>query len=346
MDTRVNGQKDDPDDGRVREYLDLVASRDVRGARALVLSELATDDGGLVRVIEDLLVPAMAEVGARWYDGRWNPAQEHVACGITESALSAATVRSRSRRPPEDAPSAVLVCPPGEAHVLPARFAAELLVEAGADVIVLGLPVPDRDLASYLTETQPAALILSCTESLALPGVRSAIAAAHQSGFPALVGGAGLGDDARRAHALGADGWALRPEEAMVLLRAWREQPPVLATAVPESEEVVALQGLGGSFFDDVLATLQRHVAAVGSYGAREVEQARADLKLIVSSISCALLGGDDRLFADFVTWSRGLLDARGVTAIVLDETLAVIREALGDGFPVARSMIDGAFAA
>jgi B12 binding domain len=98
MNTRVNAPVDGPESGQVGAYLDLVASRDVGGARTLVLSELSVGDGGLARVIDELLVPAMSEVGTRWYDGRWNAAQEHVACGITESALHAASVRARSRR--------------------------------------------------------------------------------------------------------------------------------------------------------------------------------------------------------------------------------------------------------
>ena len=56
MDTRVNAPVDGPDSGQVGAYLDLVASRDVGGARTLVLSELSVGDGGLARVIDELLV--------------------------------------------------------------------------------------------------------------------------------------------------------------------------------------------------------------------------------------------------------------------------------------------------
>lgn len=339
MATRTDGPVVAP----VADYLDRVAARDVTGARALVLAELRSGGDGLRWVIEALLVPAMTEVGARWYDGRWNAAQEHVASGITESALSAASVRARSRRPAADSPTVVVACPRGEAHVLAARFAAELLAEAGADVIALGLPVPDRDLADYLVEVRPDALVLSCTEPLALPGARDAVAAAHGVGVPVLAGGAGLGPDDRRARVLGADGWARRPEEGLAVLRSWRAQPPELAVATAEDREVGALQRLRDSFVDDVLSALIRRVYVVGRYGEREVEQARGDLRLIVSSLACALLADDERLFVEFATWGRGLLEARSVPAAVLDESLAEIGDALGPGFPRTHGLLAAA---
>ena len=326
MDSRSSARTGGSREHLVGEYLDRVAAHDVVGARTLVLTELATDDG-LSVLIDEILVPAMAEVGDRWYDGRWSPAQEHVASGITESTLSAASVRTRRRRPTADAPTAVLVCPRGEDHVLPARFAGELLVEAGADVIVVGLPVPDRDLAQFLVETRPSALVVSCTEPLALPGVRAAVAAAHRVGVAALVGGAGLGPDAHRAAAVGADGWAPRAEDAVRLLRIWRAQPPVLATARPEDPEVAVLRDLPAGFVGDALDP--------------EADHARAAVDKVLRALACSLLGDDERLVGQTVAWIRGLFDARGIPIALLDEALAATVNALGDrGLPHARALL------
>lgn len=296
----------------VEDYLDRIAARDVIGARRLVLSELAEDEG-LSALIDELLVPAMAEVGDRWYDGRWNPALEHIACGITETALSAASVRTRSSRPTTDAPTAVLVCPRGEEHVLPARFVGELLVEAGADVIVLGLPVPDAALADFLVESRPSALIVSCTEPLALSGVRAAVAVAHRVGVPALVGGAGLGPDGRRAASVGADGWAEEPDGALQLLRAWRDEVPVLAATGPEHPEVVELRKLPTGSISDGLAA----------------DEARTVVELVVRALACSLIGEDERLLRDTVTWVRGLLHRRGTPSAVVDSALEMTGAAL-----------------
>jgi hypothetical protein len=72
---------------------------------------------------------------------------------------------------------------------------------------------------------------------------------------------------------------------------------------------------------------------------------ARPKPTLIVGSLSCALLDGDVGLFTEFVTWSRGLPDARRVQSIVLDESLAAIGDALGPGFPGALRTIAAASA-
>jgi methanogenic corrinoid protein MtbC1 len=327
MDRRSSARSGGSREHLVGEYLERVAAHDVVGARTLVLTELAPDEG-LSTLIVELLAPAMAEVGDRWYGGRWSASQEHVASGITESALSAASVRTRSRRPAPDAPTAVLVCPRGEEHVLPARFAGELLVEAGADVITLGLPVPDQDLADFLVEVRPSALVVSCTEPLAIPGVRAAVAAAHKAGVPALVGGAGLGEDGRRAAALGADGWALRSDDVIPVLRAWRERPPELARVRPESPEVAALQDLQGS--GDGLGV--------------ETERGRALVDVVLRALASALLGDDERLFTDKVTWIRGLFETRGTPLTVLDDAFSAADDALGDrDVPQARRLLASA---
>lgn len=341
MSARVDGVTDD----RVAEYLDLVAARDLRGARALLLSQVSARGDGLVTAIDEVLVPAMAEVGARWYDGRWNAAQEHVASGITDSALSVASVRVRRRRPPPEAPHVVVACPRGEDHVLPARFAAELLAATGVDVITLGPAVPEKDLARFLAETRPVTLLLSCTEPLALPGVRDATTAAHAVGIPVLAGGAGMGPDERRARAVGADGWAPSTADAARVLHAWRAQPPALTPRPRDDREVAALRRLRDSFFDDVLATLSQRDPAVRDYHERARERARADLRLIAHSLSCALLGADDELFTRYVVWSRGLLSRRGVDEYVIRESLVLFDDSLGPGFPGAHRLLAAALA-
>ena len=70
------------------------------------------------------------------------------------------------------------------------------------------------------------------------------------------------------------------------------------------------------------------------------MEQVHGDLRLIVASLSCALLVQDDRLFSDFVRWNRGLDRARGNQDAVTEETLTVIDEALGAGFAGAHRML------
>ena len=328
MDSRSSTRRGGSSEHLVEEYLQRVAAHDVVGARTFVLARLDSDDG-LAALIAGLFVPAMAEVGDRWYGGRWSAAQEHVASGITESALSAASVRARSHRPAHDAPTAVLACPRGEEHVLPARFVGELLVEAGADVIALGLPVPDQDLAGFLAEVRPCALVVSCTEPLALPGVRAAVSAAHSVGVPALVGGAGLGPDDRRAAALGADGWARRVDDAVHVLRTWREQTPELASARPENAEVTALLA---------------HPARAGDVLGAESDRGRAVVGVVVRALTSALLSDDERLFTDRVTWIRGLFHARGTAPTVLDDALTAADDVLRDqDVPQARRLLASA---
>jgi methanogenic corrinoid protein MtbC1 len=324
----------------IDHYLALAATRELRAARELVMGQLGESGRGLGVVIETLLVPAMTETGARWYDGRWNAAQECLASGLTDSVLSAASVRARMRPPPL-APTVVLMPPAGDDHQLPARLGGELLAEAGADVIALSVPPPDRDLVSFLADVRPSALMVTCTWPMALPGVRDAAVLAHRAGVPVMVGGAGLGPDDRRARALGADAWAPTALDALPLLRAWREHLPSLATAPPPDHEVGALNRLPAEAYTRAVDELARRGHQVATAG--EAAQVRADLRLTVDALASAVLSGDDRLFTEFLDWTRGLLAARRVSAAALPDGLAALRGVLGPEFPVSHRLLAGA---
>ena len=205
---------------------------------------------------------------------------------------------------------------------------------------MLGLPVPDEDLADYLSESRPTALVLSCTEPLALVGVRDAVAAAHRVGCPVLVGGAGLGPDDRRARALGADGWAGGVGQAVAVLRRWRLNRPSSLPPRRRTERSSRCNGCMTRSSKTRSRSFSRRVESLRRYGQRQVEQVHGDLRLIVALLSCALLVQDDRLFSDFVRWNRGLDRARGSQDAVTEETLRVIDEALGAGFAGAHRML------
>ena len=128
----------------------------------------------------------------------------------------------------------------------------------------------------------------------------------------------------------------------MVLLHAWHDQPPVLVDPPVAEREVAALQRLRESFVDDVLHLVLEQVDPAGGYRLTQVEQLRADLGLALSSLACALLAHDPRVFTDHVAWIRGRLATLGVDGAVVDESLIAIAEVLGPGFPGTGGLLAG----
>ena len=200
-----------------QEYMDALMARDSQRARAVVERALAAgaDPGDLAL---DVLTPALHEFGRRWEHGDVSVAQEHYATGVTEGLL--AIIAARMRRPPHGGRLAIVACPAGERHGLPARMLGDFLEGAGWEVIVIGSDVPARDLLDMVVDEQPDVVCLSVT----LPGhiersfeLLGALSTVDPPPFLA-VGGQAWDGNARIAEAIGADVVLSDPRELVTVL--------------------------------------------------------------------------------------------------------------------------------
>ena len=143
-----------------------------------------------------------------------------------------ALVAARMRRPALGGRLAIVACPPGERHGVPARMLGDFLEAAGWEVIVAGPDVPVRDLLALVEDEQPDVVCISVT----MPGgIEPAFELIGALGTveprPLLaIGGQAWDGSARIADALGADIIAAGPRE---LLQILGERLPPL----PEDEE-------------------------------------------------------------------------------------------------------------
>jgi hypothetical protein len=58
------------------------------------------------------------------------------------------------------------------------------------------------------------------------------------------------------------------------------------------------------------------------------------------AAVGCALLSRDDRLFTDYVAWTRGLLAARDMVDMVVRDGLAVLHDVRGSAYPASQGLI------
>ncbi|MFF0656959.1 B12-binding domain-containing protein [Micromonospora tulbaghiae] len=183
-------------------YLDHLDAADRAGAVALARGVLA-DGFSVADVLVDLVAVAQREVGRRWLTGSWSVAQEHAATHVSEQVVDAlgATIGPPRRG------HAVMACVEGEWHALAARIVTEVVRAAGWRVTFLGASVPARHLVSYLHQTGPDAVLLSCVQPNRLVRAARMVEASRAAGVPVLAGGPGFGPDGRWAAAIGAAGW-------------------------------------------------------------------------------------------------------------------------------------------
>jgi MerR family transcriptional regulator, light-induced transcriptional regulator len=219
-------------DGLRADYLAALLARDSHHARVVVERALA---GGADPAAVDLevLAPTLRELGDRWERGELTVAEEHFATGITEGVM--AMVAERMRRPPVGGRLAVVACPPGERHGVPARMLGDFLESAGWEVLVVGSDVPVRDLLELVEDEQPDVVCVSVTMAQTIDAAFEVLGALGTADPRPLlaIGGQAWDGTLRIAGAVGADVVASDPVE---LLRVLQERLPPLPDEDPEAQ--------------------------------------------------------------------------------------------------------------
>lgn len=129
---------------------------------------------GLDATIDDVLLPAMRQIGKDWQAGRCDVAQEHLTTEAARAWLSKVAPDGKSiheRRQP-----IILVCGPDDHHTLGLEAMSALLKQRGLDCRLLGANVPAESLSAAVQRIRPAGVVLASHLSL---GRRSAVNALH-----------------------------------------------------------------------------------------------------------------------------------------------------------------------
>lgn len=174
---------------RSEQFLAALREGDARAAERAVHRALR-DGLGVTAVQDEVIAPALRQVGVLWALGEMSVADEHLATAITYRVLGSL---SAFVGPPDASRGTVLLATvEGERHVVGLEMVARVLEGDGYDVKLLGADVPTDALAASVARFAPAVVGLSST--LASPEtVREAVEAvqAVDRDVHVLLGGAG-----------------------------------------------------------------------------------------------------------------------------------------------------------
>lgn len=175
-------------EGPVRTWTEqlLSASRrmDPAGVRAAL--DGAHADLGVAASIDDVLMPAMRQVGAWWETGRCDVAEEHLT---TEAARGWLARRTALAPAPSDERPVLLACGPRDLHTLGLEALALLLADRSRACRVLGARTPARTLLAAATATDAAAVVVvSHLTTHRRPAVE-ALEAVAATGIPVFYAG-------------------------------------------------------------------------------------------------------------------------------------------------------------
>ena len=170
-----------------------------------VIDELIDSGAEFDDICEDVLRPALYEIGDLWERDEISVADEHLAAAISETVL--ACIGAFSSAPLEAEPRVLVTCTDGEGHALGARMVGETFAAADWSVHYLGASTPPDAIAKTVAERGVDVLALSTTMPANLPAVQATIAAVRAAAPRArvVVGGQAYGGDPARADAVGAD---------------------------------------------------------------------------------------------------------------------------------------------
>ncbi|WP_329274744.1 cobalamin B12-binding domain-containing protein [Streptomyces sp. NBC_00691] len=336
---------------RERLWAALTARDETAAAQAV----FDAHDAGATKedLLLDVIGPVQARVGGEWAAGRIGVAQEHAVTAIQDRVIAALAHRAPShrtaagpdaRRATATAPQRVTVaCVDGEWHALPARLFAEVLRSRGFVVDYLGAHVPTPHLIAHLHQTGADAVALSASLPLRLPTAHAAVTAVQAIGLPVLVGGAAFGPDGRYAALIGADGWAPDARVAASLLTDGLRRPeapprdPSRELPHLSDQEYTLVTRSRTQLTRHVLEKLEDAVPAMAAYTEQQRERTAEDIAHIVDFLAASLYADDPELFTGFVTWTAGILRARGVPGDALAAALGLLADAQYD-FPRART--------
>jgi len=173
-------------DRQADAILDALIEGDESSTRA-ACNKLLDDGLDAIGLIEQIIAPALREIGRAWHDGEIDIWVEHRASAIVERALGDASPNPRGRR----RGTVVVAAVAGDRHGLPTTMATLALRGANWTVHQLGADTPTDTLLSFL-ESNPADLVvLSNTNTAVANRVAEAASAIESTGVPVLTGSPG-----------------------------------------------------------------------------------------------------------------------------------------------------------
>lgn len=177
----------------------------------------------LARFYQEVMTPALYEVGRLWEEGKISAAQEHLATAISMRIMAAMygsfVVGDVSKG------RAVVTAAPNEFHEAGARMVSDQLEMDGWQVDYLGANSPAADLLNLLRKNPPFLLGLSVVVPYNIEAVRDIIEEIRSDSLlkniKIMVGGPTFLLEPELAKKIGADGCATSGGTAVELARKW-----------------------------------------------------------------------------------------------------------------------------
>jgi methanogenic corrinoid protein MtbC1 len=216
---------DSPHASLAQSYVDDLLAGDRAAATRRILG--AVESGLSIRDLYlDVFEPVLGDIGYRWETNQISVGQEHYCTAVTQSIMAqlfpyifSSSLKSRRL---------VATSVAGNLHEIGIRMVADLFELSGWDTHYLGANTPVADLVTSLRELEPDAVAISVMLTSQITAAGETIAAIRADDrlrdVLVIVGGRALRLEPDLADRLGADAWAVDPEQAAALVDQMLEE--------------------------------------------------------------------------------------------------------------------------
>ena len=167
----------------------LQGTRELASDRITRTLEVAGETLGLDRTVDEVLMPAMRQIGELWHAGRLDVAHEHLAANATQVWLAAWAPPGALRL----GPPIVLSCGPLDHHTLGLEAIGALLRQRLWDCRMLGARTPVGSLVQAIEATGAAAAVVTCQMTTGRPAAVEALRNIEPTGAHLFYAGGAFG---------------------------------------------------------------------------------------------------------------------------------------------------------
>nr|AIA10965.1 B12 binding domain protein [uncultured bacterium] len=206
LDAELERLLDEGDFSGLSERFKQAALSGYGGFTSSLLNQYHSHGMTLAAIAEEIIRPAMHDIGEMWRAGKIGVLDEHLATLATTRAL--ADLRSKIKKEQDANRLALVGCSEGELHQIASSLVRDLLESQGWQVVYLSQHTPLFSFAEAVTRFKPELVCISITMSDNLEraardyeGLRRA---ALKHGAEIVIGGAALKDEEVRARFRGA----------------------------------------------------------------------------------------------------------------------------------------------
>lgn len=302
-----------------KEWIDACLAYDERRSEQVLAQAFALYPPETVCL--ELLREAMAQIGARWYQGEVTVQQEHFCSALAirrlEGLVMAAPLPTRPGR-------ILATCPPHEEHIFGLLLLTFLLRRRGWEVVYLGANVPVEQLETTVAVTKPNLVIMAAQQLHSAATLLEAAELLQREGVALAYGGLvfNRAPDLRAripGHFLG-DNLEAAVRQVETLMTASRQVP--VPEPIPEAYHQARDHFLEHA---ELIEAQLRELLNGAGIGSSHLAVANRELAL---NIGAALALGDMDFMGIDLEWIEGLLSHHEVPVEMLGQYLATYHEA------------------